>query len=209
LSYLPTEVFGTSSMNVHRSGTHHLATRSRRYSDNACGSELCPFADHDARERPLVPLLVGDADDRGLDDVGVADDRVLEVDRGDPLATGLDDVLGAVDDLHEPVGVERADVAGAEPPVVELLGRLDAVVAGGDPRTADLDLADRLAVPGLLGAVGSTIRMSTPGTMRPALARQSTWSSPGVRPAGGIAATRAGTSRSCPSPARPRRRSAP
>ena len=78
---------------------------------------------------------------------------VLEVDRRDPLTTRLDDVLGPVGDLDEPVGFDGADVAGAEPAVVELLGGLDLVVGAGDPRAPYLDLADRFAVPGQLAAV--------------------------------------------------------
>ena len=57
-----------------------------------------PGLHHDAGQRPLGPLRVGDADDRRLGDLRVAHDLVLELDRADPLAAGLDDVLGAVDE---------------------------------------------------------------------------------------------------------------
>src|SRR5690606_19687013 len=76
----------------------------------------------DGAQGALVPLLVGDADDGGLGDGGVAHDGVLQVDRGDPLAAGLDDVLGAVNQGQVAVGGDLADVAGAQPPVVELVG---------------------------------------------------------------------------------------
>src|SRR5581483_8331273 len=62
----------------------------------------------------------------------------------------------AVLDPDEAARLDRDDVAGPEPavlrPAVGLLGRL--VVGGGDPRAADLELADRLAVPRQLAPVG-------------------------------------------------------
>src|SRR5690606_11908597 len=106
----------------------------------------------DGAQGALVPLLVGDADDGGLGDGGVAHDGVLQVDRGEPLAAGFDDVLGAVHQGQVAVGGDLADVAGAQPPVVELvgvhLGAIGGVVGAGDPRAADLQLAEGLAVVG-------------------------------------------------------------
>src|SRR5215218_9390542 len=78
------------------------------------------LAEDDGGEGTLVPLLVGDGDDGGLEDVGVGHQVVLEVDRGDPLTTGLDDVLGPVGQRDEALAVESADVAGAQPAVSEL-----------------------------------------------------------------------------------------
>src|SRR4051794_41575114 len=78
---------------------------------------------------------------------------VFEVDRGDPLAAGLDDVLRAVGDLGVTAFVHRADVAGAQPAVVEALGRGILIIRCGDPRAAHLDLADRSAVPWQLVAL--------------------------------------------------------
>ena len=86
---------------------------------------------------------------------GMRHQRVLEVDRGDPLAARLDHVLRAVLDHHVALRVERGDVAGLEPavlgPALGLLGRV--VVGGRDPRAAHLELAHRLAVPRDLLAV--------------------------------------------------------
>ena len=80
---------------------------------------------------------------------------VLQLDRGDPLAAGLDDVLGPVGEGDEAVGRQGADVAGTQPAVAELarVGLLVAEVGGGHPGAAHLQLADRLAVRGqhLLG----------------------------------------------------------
>src|SRR5207245_1826312 len=103
---------------------------------------------HDAGERPLLPALVGQADDGGLQHVRVAHDQVLELDARDPLAAALDDVLRPIRDLHVAVGVDRHHVAGTEPTVVERLRRASIIVVGrGDPRPAYLELADAGAVP--------------------------------------------------------------
>jgi len=42
LSSLPTLVFGISSTNVHRSGSHHRATRPVRYSRSSSGAAVAP-----------------------------------------------------------------------------------------------------------------------------------------------------------------------
>src|SRR6266511_5261863 len=107
------------------------------------------FPQHYRGQRPLRPLLVRDRDHRGLRDGWVRHQRILELDRGDPLAAGLDHVLRAVLDHHEAARVHRDDVARPEPavvgPAVRLLGRV--VVGGRDPWAADLELAHRLTVP--------------------------------------------------------------
>ena len=80
---------------------------------------------------------------------GMRHQRVLELDRRDPLAARLDHVLRAVLDLDVAARMERHDVAGLEPavlgPAFRLVGRVE--VAARDPRAADLELAHRLAVP--------------------------------------------------------------
>ena len=115
---------GTSSMNSTRSGSHHLATRPARNSRSAVGVELGAALEHDARARPLAPLLVGHGDDRRLEHVGVGHDLVLELDRRDPLAARLHEVLGAVDELDVGAVAQLGDVAGAQPAVLgELLAR--------------------------------------------------------------------------------------
>ena len=66
----------------------------------------------------------------------MAHDRALHVHAGDPLAAGLDEVLGAVGDLHVAVGVDRGHVAGAEPAVLGELRRRrrDCRSSRGHPR---------------------------------------------------------------------------
>ena len=66
-----------------------------------------PLLQHDRRERPLGPLLVRDRDHRRLGDGRVRHQRVLELDRGDPLAAGLDHVLRAVLDLDVAARMDR------------------------------------------------------------------------------------------------------
>ena len=92
---------GPPSMNANSSGSHHFATRPRRCSTQLLRARARALAQHHAAQRALGPALVGLGDHRRLDHVGVGHHLVLELDRGDPLAAGLDHVLGAVGDLHE------------------------------------------------------------------------------------------------------------
>src|SRR5438132_4507305 len=73
----------------------------------------------DESHGPLAPFRVGHADHRRLEHRRVRHQCVLQLDRGDPLAAGLDDVLRAVGELEVPVFVDGPDVAGAEPSVLE------------------------------------------------------------------------------------------
>jgi hypothetical protein len=91
---------------------------------------------------------VRDGDHRRFGDGGMAHQRVLQVDRADPLAAGLDEVLRPVGDAHVAVRVHARHVAGAKPAVLgKALGSVDAVIAAGDERALHLHFADRLAVP--------------------------------------------------------------
>src|SRR5688572_13031758 len=67
---------------------------------------------HDDRQRPLAPLRVGHRNHRGLRDLGVPHQRVLEVERADPLAARLHEVLDAVGNLDVSTRINRDDVAG-------------------------------------------------------------------------------------------------
>ena len=126
---------------------------------------------------------------------------VLEVDGGDPLAAGLDDVLGAVGDADVAALVDRGDVAGAQPAVVELLGRVRVLVVRAARSTARAPAARRSsrrptrrscrrrppAAPARAAAAGPR-SSGSPSAPRPR------WPPAGARP------TRAGSSRSCPRP---------
>ena len=61
---------------------------------------------------------MGDADCRRLGDARTADRGIFELDRADPFAARLDDVLRAVGDLQGAVRVEGGDVAGVKPLLV-------------------------------------------------------------------------------------------
>src|SRR3984885_13301222 len=168
LANLPTLVLGTSAMNDQRSGSCQRGTRSARKARSSSALTAAFSASTTAasgrsppggvlgRPRggggPLAPLVVGHADDGGLADVRVGHQRVLQLHGGDPLAAGLDHVLGPVGQRDEAERVDGADVAGAQPAVVELAGIVVLVIAAGDPGTADLDLADGHAVVGQHGA---------------------------------------------------------
>src|SRR2546428_4713939 len=65
---------------------------------------------HGHHDRPLVPFGMLHPDDRSLRDRGMRDRDVLEIDRADPFAARLDDILRAVGDLDVAVGVDGADV---------------------------------------------------------------------------------------------------
>src|SRR3984957_14934385 len=54
---------------------------------------------HDERERPFSPSDIFDADHRAFRHADSACDDVFKLERGDPLASGLDDVLDAIDNL--------------------------------------------------------------------------------------------------------------
>ena len=70
--------------------------------------------DDDAAHR-FPQHLVRDGEGQRAEDVRVADEHVLDLNRGDRLAAALDDVFAAPDDVQVAVGVEAADVAGVEP----------------------------------------------------------------------------------------------
>src|SRR5207248_7175150 len=98
--------------------------------------QLTRLPPHNAGAWALAPALMRNRHHRGLDDVGMSHDRVLELNRADPLASGFDEILGPIDELDEPILTELGDVPGAQPAVVgELLGpALLVVVGAGDRR---------------------------------------------------------------------------
>src|SRR4029078_3977889 len=102
---------------------------------------LLPGLLHHHHDRPLVPLRVLDADHRRLRDRRVRDRDVLQVDRADPLAAGLDHVLRAIGDLHVALGVERGHVAGGKPAVLQRIPALPPLIATGPPARPHLSRA--------------------------------------------------------------------
>nr|POE88193.1 hypothetical protein CFP56_11422 [Quercus suber] len=99
---------------------------------------------------PLAPLRVGDGDARGLEHGRVGDEHGLERERGDVLAAGDDDVLGAVEDLDRAVRVPDGEVAAVLHAAREQLARRGRVlvVAARAQVAHEHDLADLAAVLG-------------------------------------------------------------
>ena len=170
-------------MNSTSSGSCHLATRGARKSRIVLLGQLGAGLEHDAGQRALRPLRVGHADDRRLADLRVGHQLVLQLDRRDPLAAGLDQVLGAVDEADAAALVHRRHVAGAQPAVVgeAVAGPRVVVVGRRDPRCRGT-AARRSPSPscGTGSSVsGSTTRHSTPNAPRPTPVRRSACSSSG------------------------------
>ncbi|PAV72391.1 hypothetical protein WR25_15958 [Diploscapter pachys] len=101
--------------------------------------------EHHNQQWALVPLRVGDTQHGGFGDRRVGHGDVFQVDRADPLATGLDHILGAVGDLHEAVRVEGGDIPGGEPAIDQRAG-LDAEVPLDHPVATHQQGACGLAV---------------------------------------------------------------
>src|ERR1700722_10414024 len=99
--------------------------------------------ERDHGDRPLTPLLVGDADDRRFANLRHLIDDTLDLRRGDVFAARDDHVFHAVGQKQKSVAVEIADVAGAKPIAVETSSRLLVVapIAAGDFRPAQADFA--------------------------------------------------------------------
>src|SRR5215467_2654032 len=73
--------------------------------DLAVADRRTILAHHD-RERALGPLRIRNADDGGFAHAGMLEDKVLDVERRNPFAAGLDDVLEAIGDLEVSVGTD-------------------------------------------------------------------------------------------------------
>ena len=157
-------------MNANASGSYHLATRRLEELAQLLGVDVRALLEHDAGQRALVPLLVGHADHGGLGTVGCAISAFSSSTERDPLAAGLDQVLGAVGDLDVAVLVDRADVAGAQPAVVGTCsspsGRCSSRAAIHGPRTWISPVASP-SHGSSAAVVGSTMRTSTTGSGAP------------------------------------------
>ena len=101
----------------------------------------------------LPPFFIRLGDDGGSQHGRVLVKRAFDLDGGNILTTGNDDVLGAVLELDIAVRVEHAQVAGMEPAAGEGFVRCRRVlqVALHDDVALEHDLADGLAVGGYRG----------------------------------------------------------
>src|SRR5881396_3145536 len=107
-----------------------------------------PLLGHDERLRDLAPALVRHGDHRHLEHVGVARDRLLDLDGRDVFAARDDDVLLAVAQLDVAVGVHDRHVAGVEPAAAKGFGGGGRIVevTGHDVVAAHHHLSQRLTV---------------------------------------------------------------
>jgi len=103
----------------------------------------------DERLGPLTPVLVRDADHRAFQHRGVGRDGLLDLDAGDVLAAGDDDVLAPVAQLDVPVRVPHGQVTGVGPAAGERLvrGGLVGLVAAHHVVAAHDHFPHGLAVP--------------------------------------------------------------
>ena len=138
---LPVVVRGSASTNVTVRGTLYRARCSRTCSLTCAWVSRAPGAAHDERLQPLAELLVGHADDGGLEDRRVGGQEVLDLGREHVLAAGHDHVVVAAVDEEAPVGVEVAEVA-ARQQTVDLLLAAAAGVAVEAGAAADEDPPD-------------------------------------------------------------------
>ena len=94
-------------------------------------------------ERSFAPSVVFDADHRAFPHSGAMHDDVLELERGDPFASGLDDVLDAIGDPQIAVGRNHSDIIGVQITAgPQLLGGVGTVeVAVGQPGRPHDDFA--------------------------------------------------------------------
>lgn len=79
----------------------------------------------------------------------MADERVLQVHRTDPLSAGLNEVLGSVGDLHVAFGIDSDHITSAQPTVFGPPSGFfrQVVVTSGDEWAPDFQFARSLAVP--------------------------------------------------------------
>ena len=87
---------------------------------------------HDNEQRLLLPLRMGNADHRRFGHARATHGQVFDVDRIDPFAARLDDVLGAIGEADGIVVVKDSNIAAVEPAILKQRPVV-AVVAADDP----------------------------------------------------------------------------
>src|SRR5205823_12637798 len=88
----------------------------RRFGDFGAGPG------HDKGDDLLAPIRVRASNDRGLDQIGVAQQHLLDLARIDVAAAGNDHVLRAVAQGQKAVLVDAAEIAGVQPAAAQGLG---------------------------------------------------------------------------------------
>ena len=79
------------------------------------GRGWCVGAQHHKGTRGLAPLFVGSGNDRCILDGGMAVQRIFDLNGGNVLSTGDDDVLGSVLELDVAILVYNTEIAGVKP----------------------------------------------------------------------------------------------
>jgi hypothetical protein len=99
---------------------------------------------HHHRDQDLLLARVGDADHVGLLDITVAQEDLLDLQRGHVDPPGLDHLLDAAAEAQAPVGPDEPEIAG-EQEALRVEGRrvaLRVLVVARRQAAADQDLAD-------------------------------------------------------------------
>jgi hypothetical protein len=115
----------------------------------------------------LALRRVRDADDVRLDDVGVLEQHLFDLERRDVDSAGLDHFLKAAAKAHAPVAVDRTEIAG-EKPAALVKGWHPVRVRGNSQGSRSRRRpARRLRRPAMPRAIGSMTRIIMPGSGRP------------------------------------------
>jgi hypothetical protein len=88
----------------------------------------------------------------GLQNCGMSDCNILEVNTANPFATGLDHILAAVSDLQIAIRIDHGHIAGREPAVFQHIAALLLEIAINNPWSFDQQVTVGLAIPGQLCA---------------------------------------------------------
>ena len=114
---------------------------------NCVGCDGLTFMRFDHEKGALFPFWMIYANDRRDPDAGVPNRRILDINRADPFAPGLDHIFLAVGQPEKAEAIDRTDVPGVVPAIAP--GALNiGEIAIDDPRSADLERTRLLTVPG-------------------------------------------------------------
>ena len=125
---------GSAAASSTRFGTLKPASDSAQWRRSSSGLASEPLCEDDDRGHRLLPLGVLAADHGRVDDLGVAQQHLLDLGRDDVLAAADDHVVDPVLDVEEAFLVDAAEVAGVQPAV-------GVGAAGRHGRALDEDLA--------------------------------------------------------------------
>src|SRR3546814_16362837 len=103
---------------------------------NCVGCDGLTFMRFNHEKGSLFPFWMIYANDRGDPDAGVPNRRILDINRADPFAPGLDHVFRAVGQPEKAEAIDRTYVPGVEPAIAP--GALNiGEIAIDDPRKSE------------------------------------------------------------------------